>query len=374
MKKVAIVSVADQRNISLISLYTELFSRVNIIYDIICIDRYGEKNNYNTCRVYQYSVNQKMDGNKLKKLYYFLQFGEYAKKILRENHYDFVVVWNENTAALLSSYLRIEYKNRYCVNIRDYDYRSRPLIKWRCEEAVRASAFSTVVSPMMINVVNGYSCTLVMSHNKKILKEIPPRNCLRIEFPIRISFIGKIRTFEADRYLMNAFANDSRFILQFIGEDSWKHEDYIKNNCIKNVKLIKEFPPEDTKKYLEITDIIDVHYGENFPNIKWFAPIKFGYAVRLNIPILVTRDTYMEEVGRKYGFAFSIDSRLPNKSLANQIYEWYTGLDFEVLKNGCKAYCDYVDAVNMNFEKVCLQSILGDDENRYGIHKPDEAV
>lgn len=356
MKRIAIVSVADQRHMTMISVYTDLLDKNNVEYDIICIDRYGDGvGNYNKCRVYQYEFFDNGKSSKKEKAVQFVRFSRFCIKTIKRNKYDFLVIWNENTAALLALFLRYHYKGRYCVNIRDVDFMKNTILRMGCKMAIENSAFSTTPTPQMINYPPNYFYTLVLSSNNKILRECNPRNCLNTDDPIRISFIGKIRFDQANMFLIDALKNDSRFVLQFFGAGSEKYKPYIDNNDIRNVVLVGKYMPEETPKFLEKTDIIHAFYGTHYHNYKISAPIKFGYAPGLNIPALVTRDTYLDSVGSKYGFTFSIDETDDRFKLADSIYKWYRSLDFDDFKRGCQEYCTYVDTVNKSFEDTCIK-------------------
>ena len=47
-------------------------------------------------------------------------FKPYATKILKENNYDFVIVWGSYTGHLFKNFLIKNYKERFILNIRDY--------------------------------------------------------------------------------------------------------------------------------------------------------------------------------------------------------------------------------------------------------------
>ena len=356
MSRIAIVSVADQRHMTMISLYTDLFDSLGIDYDIICIDRYGEgTGNYNKCRIYQYEFIDEGRSSKKKKALQFIKFACYCIKIIEKQKYDFLVIWNENTAALLSVYLKIKYKKKYCINIRDVDFMKNAIVRYGCNLAINNSAFSTTPTPNMIDFPKNYSYTLVLSSNNKILKECNPRDGLNTEEPIRVSFIGKVRFTEPDMFLINALKNDPRFVLQFFGAGSEKYEQYIEDNGINNVLLVGRYMPEETAHFLEKSDIIHSYYGTHYHNYKISAPIKFGYAPGLNIPALVTKDTYLDTVGSKYGFTLAIDESEDIDGLADRIYNWYRSLNFETLRRGCQEYCQYVETVNNQFEETCIK-------------------
>ncbi|MGF2021808.1 capsular biosynthesis protein, partial [Staphylococcus aureus] len=70
----------------------------------------------------------------------------YAMKILKENHYDFVIVWGSYTGHLFKSFLEKHYKNKFILNIRDYFFENNKLIKYRMKKIVDASRLTTLSS------------------------------------------------------------------------------------------------------------------------------------------------------------------------------------------------------------------------------------
>ena len=357
MKKIAIISVADRRHMTMVSAYTDLFDRDGIAYDVICMDRYGETVAGNEDKLYAFSFADNMKSSKKKKLIMFLRFLLYAVRIIRREKYGFLVIWNENTAALFAPFLALLYAKKYCVNQRDIDFMARPLVTRLYCFAVKRSAYSTSCAPYTVeNVPKGYPYVKLVSKNNGIIAKCVKRDGITHATPIVVSFIGKVRFRSADRELIDALANDERFELRFIGAGSEMHRDYIEEKGVRNAKLVGRYLPEETVEFLDQADILDGYYGTDFPFYQHFAPIRFGYAPALNIPIIVTSGTFMDEVGSQYGFSFAVN-KASLATLADDLYRWYTQLDFAQFAKGCAAYCAGVDETNRRFEETCIRTV-----------------
>lgn len=114
--------------------------------------------------------------------------------------------------------------------------------------------------------------------------------------------------------LINLFANDKRYILQYFGTGSEKIKDYCERKDIKNIKTFGRFKPEETIKFYEQTDIINNVYGNNLIGLTTALSNKLYYSIKFKLPILVSKGTYMEKLTKKYGFSFTIkyDEKYPD--------------------------------------------------------------
>ena len=333
-KRIAIVSVGDYRHISMISKYTEYFDQNKVEYDILCTDRY-EGTVYPSSNIKAFPC--KNLKSKKEKLQMFLSFYNWASRIIKHEKYDFLVIWNENTAPLFAPLLLTKYRHRYCVNIRDVDFLNQKALNIVRERVIRNSAFSTYCSTAKLDFPKEYPYVLMRSINMKILQDTIPRTSLRKQGEkIRIVNIGKIRFPAANKRIIEALGNDDRFELLFIGAGSEKLESYkVKYN---NITLIGAYLPEDTAKYLADADIINSYFGSTVLGYERMTSIRFSYGPYMRIPVLVGDGTEMENEGNKYGFVYGV--KYDDEPFADDLYKWYHSLDFGVFDEGCQRYLD----------------------------------
>ena len=345
--KFAIVSVGDYRHISMISKYTEYFDRHNIDYDIICTDRY-EETIYPSSNIKAYHCeNMKTKKEKLKM---FILFYIWAKNIINQEKYDFLIIWNENTAPLFAPLLLTKYRKRYCVNIRDVDFLNQKTINIVREKVIKASAFSTYCSTAKLDFPKGYPYVLMRSINMKILHDTTPRSeFCKPEEKIRIVNIGKIRFPKANKKIIEALGNDNRFELLFIGAGSEKLESY--KEKYNNITLIGAYLPEETAYFLADADIINSYFGTTVYGFERMTSIRFSYGPYLHVPVLVGKGTEMAFEGSKYGFIFAVDDN--DESLGDNLYNWYHSLDFAQFEAGCQRYLhDLENSDKIFYEKL----------------------
>lgn len=352
MKKAVILSVADPRHMTCSSFYCDYFQKYNIKFDIICTDRYISQVKFNySGNIYQYKWGDSTRKNKIKKINHFIRFKKYAKKIILDKKYDFVVIWNENTAVLFYDFLIKNFKNRYCINIRD-SIDDLGILKKVVQKAIKKAVFTTTPSPLGLKQIQerGY---ILLNNDKKILNLCKVRESFNLQTPIRVTYMGLIHA-AVDTYLrmIEEFGNDKRFELCFFGDGVDLLEPFVKKRGYKNIVLGKEFPPEKTAVYLNQTDIINSYYNNGSSGLKWAIGVKESYGPQLRIPTICDNNTLWSRISEKYGFGYTVKDE---KDFPNDLFNWYKNLNFQSFKKGCKEYCTLVDKTNQKiYERLEL--------------------
>lgn len=339
MSKSLILSVSDGRHMPMSVFYTDFFEKNNIKYDIIRINRY-EKHNENLVtetengKIYEYNGLVPMGSPFYKKLHLFLNFRKYAIDIINREKYNYIVIWNENTAGVFCSFLSRKYQGRYCVNVRDF-YRDLFYAKLPVHIANKNSDFITEPTP---GLATGFpdKTFLVYNRDTRLIKNYTPHRFHGPERPIRITHLGFYSKAELDaRQLVGVLGNDERFELYFYGQGfESEFADYVKDKGYKNVITGGAFPYKDTIKYFENTDIINAYYNHE-QHLELAFGIKDSYTPLLFIPGLTASITHWARVSKEYGgLAFLIDeSKIDN--LADDLYNWYMALDYDEFVKNC---------------------------------------
>lgn len=339
--RAVILSVADKRHMSMSAQYEKYLKSRKIEYDIIRINRYDKTENIED-NVYEYSFNKSTSVSKIQKIKGFLGFRKYAINIIKKNKYDFIIVWNENTAVLFSDMLCGKYKGRYCLNIRDQF--ELKLLMPIFDKTLKNAYFIT--SPSIDFKFPG-KCYTLFNRDPNIVKNVSKKAKFKQKGEkINIVFMGLYhiapRTFENT---VDIFANDERFQLYFYGEGfDTELKNYVDNNNIKNVITGGAFPYEKTYEYLQQTDIINSYYNnfDRFPNLKAASGVKQSYTPMLYLPAINDKDTTWGRISEKYGFSYLIsDDNI--STLADDLYNWYINLDFNKFKQGCDEFNKVID-------------------------------
>lgn len=356
-KKIAILSAVNIKHMSLISLYTSILKKRGIDYDIIYMDKYGEDEEIDCLNKYRYVniINQKLPII-IKKIKYMF-FLPYAKKILKRNNYDFIIVWNDLAIFMFANFLSKCYKGKYSLNVRDNMYYEKDLFKNRYKKVFRNSAFNTISSKGYLDILP-QDCEYIQinSLNLSVLDGMDIHRGLRnLNEPIRIGFIGYIRYYERNKKMLDVFKNDSRFELHYYGKNAHILEGYAKKNNIENAVFHDSFPVSDTGKYLSKVDMINNLYGNDTINVRKAISIKFFHALYARIPILVNTNTYIGEEAVNIGYGFYFDEI--DEYNKDMLFNWYHGLDFQRMDQIAVRYLDEAIKENKNFEELVVNHI-----------------
>lgn len=333
---------------TLISHYTNFLEAYNIKYDIIYVDKYDEKEITNANHQYAYIISSSRSDSKLKKIIKYFGFRRFAKNIIKQNKYDFIIVWNSFTASLFPLYLAIKKRKKYCINIRDYFYENNMLFYSLINLIIKNASFTTISSKGFLSFLPKHNYIMLHSLNSELLIDTYPRKELRNNvYPIRISFIGNIRFYERNFEIINQLGNDDRFILQYFGKGADIIEEYAADKKIYNVVCLNGFEPTETIKLLNKTDIINNLYGYGEVALDTAISIRLYYGAYLKIPILVFSETHMAEVAESIGIGIRID-HIDDK-LGDYIYNKYYALDIGNMIKSSNAFIDSVKNENKLF-------------------------
>lgn len=339
--RVAILSLVEMKHMVMTSIYTEYFDDNDIGYDIIYLDRYNVQEPSRAKNVYRYAC---PNSSSLSKAVAYIRFRDFATRIMNNNKYDFIVVWNEYTAVLFSKYLSKVYAKQYSINIRDLFneksiLRNPKVLNHSLKRAVESSLFATVSSEKFINYLPKFNNYIfIHSINSEILPKAKDYPLDRDDItPIKILYIGKIGYLNEVKKMIDCLKNDSRFIMKFVGIGSEKVKEYAENCGCKNVEFVGAFERQKTLDYLNEADIIYNLYNPTYACEKTALSNKLYYAVCLNVPILVFKNTYMYKIADKCGIAFSVDDRF-DCSLGDELYKWMLQFDRTNAHEKCEKF------------------------------------
>ncbi|EGP4722463.1 MULTISPECIES: capsular biosynthesis protein [Enterococcus] len=355
--RIAIVSIVNIKHMTLISLYTDIFKKNGVEYDLIFIDKYQVDEKNDAKNVFKYNINISKTDNKINKIMKYAGFRKYAKKIIQDNNYDFLIIWKSETSYLLFDFLEKYYKNRYILNIRDYARDDQFPISIIQKRVIKNSNFTTISSPKFLNFLPQEDKYLfVNSINPTFMKELEVKRSIKQIKPIRICFIGYVRFIDNDKKFLMALKNDDRFIVQYFGSGANELKEFAEINNIYNTEFIDSFDSTDTIKMLKNADIINNLYGNANVALDTAISIKYYYSLLLKIPILVWKDTYMQELTNNMGNAFVFDGNYDN--LGNRLALWYRGLDWNNMNNRLTRGIKNIKEENKIFQKKIFTTLI----------------
>lgn len=347
--KICIVGTSNLKHISLISLYTKYFDQCGIDYDIVYLDRYGIEENTTASKVFKYSASNVC--SKTGKFWMFIQFHRYAKKILKNNHYDYIITWQTTGAYLFADILLWSFKKRFVVNVRDYVVENNRFFKWLLKKLVRNALFVTVSSDGFRTFLPSCDYIKVNSINEDLLENIKgrPLNCGQ---PIKIGFAGNCRYFRESYKLIDALANDARFELWYCGTNSEILKEYANSKGICNVKTMPTFDPKVTVDIMAGFDFVNSAFGNDAMDNSTLMPIRLYTALAIHRPMLVNSNTQLAKEVIKGNIGFVINDYT---NLGDDLFAYYQGLDFDTLSKSCDDYLQLARKENKTFYEALNQ-------------------
>ena len=345
-KRIALVSMTNIYLVPYIENYIRaLSSKANI--DVIYWDRHRVKEKMPEVNLITISINMPESSHKFRKLAGYIRFAIIAIRYLILGRYDRVVLLTTSPAILFFPVLKILFRKRYIVEIRDYTAEYSCIVRL-IEELLFSDAQMLIVSSRGFLKFLPRKYEYVVAHNmpnQYFLTTSAIEASPRMKTPIRIGMIGLIRFHDTIKKFIRKMANDERFELLFIGKGSEELETFLLHESIKNVTIEGAFDPSMTfDKYANV-DIVNNLYGNGLPQLDYALSNKLYIAAISKKPILVCKGTYMQEVSK--GFNIAID--LNDLNLSDEIYDCY---------NSVKS--DEITKAAASFITKCIE-----DQNKY---------
>lgn len=330
--------------------YERILTEMNVIFDLIIWDRKGIVET-SKGRMLVYTDVVKSNNRKKGKIISFIKFGFFVKRMIKENKYEkiFVLSSYSGTMAFLSYFLSKKYNKNYWLDIRDYTYESSNIYKCLMKKVID-NAYKVAISSIGFKSFlpfHEYILVHNFDYSSTTVENIDLTKHIAINKPIRISFIGNIRYYEINKKIMKLFMNDDRYVLQFFGEGIQELEKFAYDNEIKNTKFHDRFDSIHTMDFYKMTDIINNVYGNEDVALRTAISNKFYYSIYLQLPILVSSETYMEELCKTSGLGYTFNQ---NDNFTNDLYNWYLNLDRKLISENCSIILKKVIKENEDFE------------------------
>lgn len=255
------------------------------------------------------------------KIVKYYRFSNFVKDRLTLKHYDriFFLGTYACVPALLSNFLNKNYLGKYWVDVRDYQFEN--IIPYKIlEKKVLLNARYVSISSEYFKAFLPKRDYLLFHNIDPMMDKIEKNFNKSASNKIRISYIGHVGWLEESKEVLNTFANDERFIIQYYGKGSETLQQYCQENSIRNVDFCGQFPREKTMALYEKTDIINNIYGNDNIHVRTALSNKLYYSLFLNIPIMVCSNTAMEEFGNKYGISITFEN---SKQFPDKLFIWY---------------------------------------------------
>lgn len=246
-----------------------------------------------------------------------------------KNEYDVIHACDFDTAHI-AMYVSKKYKKRFVYDIFDYyvDAFSVP------------NLLKPLIEKMDHNIINSADATIICSEKRKeqIKGANPKRLVIIHNTPAQLNgYVGKLKLNESKiKIVYVGILSESRFLKQIAefvrnNPDYEFHiagfgelENYFKEISQKfnNIIYYGKLPYKETLALENSCDIMAVIYDPSIPNHYYAAPNKFYEALLLGKPLIVSRNTGIDEIVFKNNFGEVIEYNLKSFEIAvNRLVE-----------------------------------------------------
>lgn len=339
--KILIMGFTKIKFMPYINFYLDNISKESNDIDILYWNRdlSGEDtSNYQDCGLHEFKCYQEDDVSKLSKISSFLKYRTFAKKVIKQGNYDFLIVLHSLPAVLIYDVIKNKFKNKFIFDYRDSTYEGFAPFKKLVGGLVKTSSATFVSS-------NGFRRFLPESEKAKIYTShnlltdsLSHRDEKRLNGiksdKIRIAFWGFIRHEEVNREIINKIAKDDRFELHYYGREqqvALNLKQYAKEIDANNIFFHGEYKPEDRYEFVRNTDLIHNLYYDN--NTMLAMGNKYYDGAVFRIPQLCMTGSFMGECAEKAGIGFQCSPY--SESFICDVYNYFTNLDAEIFDNNC---------------------------------------
>ena len=284
--------------------------------EILCWDRDGRFINKKTeyldnikiVRFYEYSKY----GSGLKQIFALLKFKNDCKKYLKNNNTKYDYIHCHDLDGMLIGYLLKIEGSKLIFDMHEfYETGSYAKIKFIIKQLVKYLQNKAY----KIIHVNEQQTTIMSDKNKLKLIYLPNypektklENVKHIDSnKIRITYAGYVRHMLPMQNLIKTVSELDRTEVFIRGSGDLYNDLKKMEQEYKNITVTGDFKHEEIIKFYSNSDLIYVVYNRDNKNDETALPTKFFEAIICKIPMIVSKDSLMEEWVKKYDIGFSVD-------------------------------------------------------------------
>ncbi len=309
---------------------------------------------YKGCTFHEFRCYQEDDVSKLFKVKSFVRYRKYAKKLLKNESFDFVFVLHSLTGVLVADILKKRYKGRYIFDYRDVTYEGFAPFK-KIVATLTKNSSATFVSSDRFRQFLPFDCEkkIFTSHNLLLdsLNHRDERTLYGIPSDkIRVAFWGFIRHEEINKEIIKKFSTDDRFELHYYGREqqiALNLKAYAKEINAKNVFFHGEYVPEERYNFVRSTDIIhNVYSNTETPSAINAMGNKYYDGIIFGIPQLCFENSLMAEKAVAAGVGLACNPF--DEDFTDRVFSYYNNLNKKEFNESCELETEKI------MEEYCL--------------------
>lgn len=266
----------------------------------------------------------------------YIKFTNYVKKVIKNNDYDFVIVFSIQLMFFINKLLIKKFDNRFIFDIRDY----HNLVKLMDMDKIIKHSYMTVVSSEAFKRWLPNREKIILNHNTNV-SEIKSNINETLNAPIVIGTIGALRDYKINKELIGCLGNNDSFQLVFDGNGIAKSslEEYSKENKYTNVVFTGEYKKCLKAEMYSTKDIISVLRYNDGINNNTALPNRLYDSILYGKPLIALKGTYLAEIIETYNLGVCIE-------------------DLKEVEVKLKKYCKNFNAGEFNKSRTRFFSII----------------
>lgn len=291
-----------------VRIYSNFLEQKGIEFDIISWNRDGRDKPESI----QYNLIQPLNSNKLAKLIGYYKFANFARKIVKNNKYEKLIIFGPQAGLFMTSLLK-RYSGNYIFDYRDLSLEQMPVFKRALHQVLRHS-YANVISSVGFKKALPSEYEYLICHNFDIdfvakAFEQTDENHWNTEAPVKILTIGSIRDYDSNTAVIDALSNKEQFLMQFVGQglavDGLKK--YCQSNSVKNVEFKGFYPKTEEPNYIKVSSFMNIFYPRKISHDTALSN-RFYNSLIFKRPMIVTKDTTQGDYVEQYHVGLAIES------------------------------------------------------------------
>lgn len=286
------------------------------------------------------------------KLPHIARYRRFVKKVIRQEHYDKIVVLHSTPGIALLDILKQNYRGKYLLDYRDVSHENLGFYKSLIADLASDAGCVIASSPAYFQYLGG-SDRAILKHN--LLREEEPKARRRGQQPIRIRYWGMIRHEKANLALIDEIGGDERFELHYNGREEAVAERlkaHVVGRGYANVFFHGSYYNDERLSFAADTDLIHNVYENDFVT-RGAMGNKYYDGIQFKIPQLCTAGSIMGEMVAEKGLGIAID--YSKSRFADVIFDYIKQIDFASFDKACEEELRSVEKDNKRADKAILR-------------------
>lgn len=342
--KIGLICPSNLLFMPYVNNYKVILDENNIEYELLIWDRFQIEDQSD-----EYIYRDSKKGHQRNFIDY-IKYKKFLKVKLKQANFDKIIVFGVQLTYFISDILQKKYKNKFIVDIRDYN----KILNFFNLKRTFSNAYHIVLSSPGYKKWLPENNKYIINHNTlvKNLDEIEPSKTNNSKSEIKIASIGALRDLGINKEFINALKDSSSVSLLYHGEGTINNDikQYLSDHKITNVSLTGRYKPEDEPILYKDKNFINVLRYNNGINNQTALPNRLYNAAFHGIPVLAFEGTYLAQIVKMYNLGLVLNSF---QDIERTIYDYLNSYDEERYTRGREIFFQKViDENSIFFERI----------------------